>query len=370
MRSRWSKRVALLALTAAVAVAAGVRECRASTPPKTPARPRPLAVQVRRLPGPQGPTLVTHPKETFREVVRCFVRYGASVWFGTYGRGLFRLGDSSLESFRAGASPLLEDRVNCLATLGSELWIGTCAGINVYDGKGWRAIRAGEGPAHNIYHAIEPDGRGGMWVGTTGKGLSHFDGRVWKTVTVADGLAGDWVNDMLELPGGQTWAACLGGLAVRPAGGRWRVERSELFPLYKNVVALARQGDSLWAGFGDCGLFMTEAGKWYRPPPQLLPAPTVRALVVDRAGVLWIATESGIGTYSTVKDWETRGASAGLQDRDIRSLYIDPRTEDMYAGSARGTVYRRSRGDDQWKVLVRQGRLVASGGRDREEASR
>ncbi|MBI3892053.1 MAG: hypothetical protein HY303_11055 [Candidatus Wallbacteria bacterium] len=356
----------------ALATLAGAAACHGGSRPE-PARKAPLlTVKVLRMAGPEGPTLVTHPKQTFRDVVRCFARYEGDLWFGTYGEGLFRVGARGLERYTRRTSPLLEDRVNCLAVRGKELWIGTCAGIDVYDGKGWRAIRAGEGPAHNIYHAIKTDSHGGIWVGTTGKGLSWCSGSSgqWRTFTVSDGLAGDWVNDVLELPDGALWAACLGGVSRRGADGAWRIERSDLFPLYRNAVALARQGDSLWVGFGDCGLFMFEGGKWFRPPPEALPAASVRGLAVDRSGLLWIATESGIGTYDPARDFEQRVAGAGLEDRDIRTLYCDSETNELFAGSARGTVYRRRPGESQWKVLVRQGRLAAVDARDREEATR
>ncbi|MBI4870065.1 MAG: hypothetical protein HY814_00680 [Candidatus Riflebacteria bacterium] len=310
----------------------------------------------------QGPTLATHPKERFREIVRCFTRYKGAIWFGTYGRGLFRLADGKLENLTHANSSLVEDRVNCLAVRSDELWVGTCAGINVVDGSGaWRLILESDGVADHIFHVIETDSRNRVWVGTVGKGLSVWDGKTWRTFTATkDRLAGDWVNDVQETPDGCLWAATISGLSRRCGEGRWTHQMGREFPIYANATALALQGDSLWVGFANDGLFVWEGGMWLRPPPRLLPAPTVRTMTIDGSKALWVGTESGVACYDVKRDFETQAANAGLEDRNIRALYCDPDTGDLYAGSVGGWVYRRGSGDTRWHILVRQGRLVVA----------
>ncbi len=311
------------------------------------------------LNGDEGPTLATHSKTYFREIVRSFARYQGALWFGTYGRGLYRLAGGRLENFTSASSPLLENRVNCLAVKGGELWIGTCGGINVMDGAGkWRAITEADGVADRVYHTIELDRRGHVWVGTTGKGLSEFDGKAWRTYTASkDGLGGDWVNDVQETPDGCLWAATISGVSRRCGDGRWKVQMADKFPLYANASALALQGKALWVGFATDGLFMLEDGIWFRPPPSLLPAPTVRTMAVDATNVLWVGTEGGLASYDVKRDWDVESTNSGLVDRNIRTLFFDRETDTLYAGSVGGFVYGRSAGAKSWRVMVRQGQL-------------
>ena len=83
-----------------------------------------------------APSLLTHKKCEFSSVIRCIVNYKGNMWFGTYGDGLYFVDRKKhLKNFTSSNSPLLENRVNCLEVFEHKLWIGTCKGINVYDGK-------------------------------------------------------------------------------------------------------------------------------------------------------------------------------------------------------------------------------------------
>ncbi len=65
----------------------------------------------------------------------------------------------------------------------------------------------------NYVVALEVDNAGEVWVGTWGAGLSRFDGKKWRTYTVADGLPGNHVFSLGKDPNGQIWIGTSRGLA-------------------------------------------------------------------------------------------------------------------------------------------------------------
>ena len=70
-----------------------------------------------RITPPEGPSLVTHPRSYFKDVIRTIHSHEGTLWFGTYGSGLFALEGARLRRLTHATSPLLEDRVNALASI-------------------------------------------------------------------------------------------------------------------------------------------------------------------------------------------------------------------------------------------------------------
>ena len=126
-------------------------------------------------------------------------------------------------------------------------WFGTERGVNSFDGKNWRTYTHDQGLGadlkkigeyerlkfHSTYHtqdseksvegyspnfvlaiAVGPDNA--KWFGTWGGGLSRLDGNthVWKSFTVKDGLAGNFISDLIFDDKGRLWATTDGGVSV------------------------------------------------------------------------------------------------------------------------------------------------------------
>jgi ligand-binding sensor domain-containing protein len=54
---------------------------------------------------------------------------------------------------------------------------------------------------------------GVLWFGTSGYGVSRFDGKDWTTYTPRDGLAFGWVNSIAVAPDGVLWFGTPCGLS-------------------------------------------------------------------------------------------------------------------------------------------------------------
>ncbi len=240
-----------------------------------------------------------------------------------------------------------------------RIWVGTRSGLARYDPAtdDFTRYAPAEGPSRRFdIKTIIADGRHGMWLATWG-GVQHFDPETGTFVQyyhndkVATSLASDDVNALaLDERGGlwaSTWPA---GIDYLPAGSKefqhFRVDSAEE-PNSKlnNVRALQydrhktlwigteggaltwKDGtpwserrridspdsrvnifyldpdDTMWGGTISAGLLRWDKGSTtpihhvYRPnDPYSLPADNVRAIMVDRSGMLWAGTFiDGIG---------------------------------------------------------------------------
>jgi ligand-binding sensor domain-containing protein len=57
----------------------------------------------------------------------------------------------------------------------------------------WQTFTVADGLAHNIIQAILEDSNGNLWFGTR-SGVSRYDGTNWTRYTTKDGLANDYVR--------------------------------------------------------------------------------------------------------------------------------------------------------------------------------
>ncbi len=102
------------------------------------------------------------------------------------------------------------------------------------------------------------------------------------------------------------------------------------------VFALARQGDSLWAG-GDGGLVrwdLTNGSYTTLGSADGLASSRVNDLLVDNTGVLWIATDAGINRYDG-EAMTTYDEADGLDASWIQALFLDE-AGGLWAGSHGG----------------------------------
>ncbi len=178
------------------------------------------------------------------------------------------------------------------------------------------------------------DRTGKLWIGTTTGIYVYGPGGLVQTVSMKNGLPGDWVATLLFDSKGRLWAALRGGLAMiaQGADGSWSVEKvygrnSALVGL--DVKALHEGSDgSLWVGTGS-GISRISLEDSKLPVienltrNQGLSDRMVLALAEDQAGNIWAGTEgAGVMRIDRV-GFTTYREQDGLPTDRVFSVFED-----------------------------------------------
>ena len=164
-----------------------------------------------------------------------------------------------------------------------RVWFGTEGGVSMFDGKQWkswtheqgigapnsenlsaskntglgtrsrhdlgvlRGGRATYNPSYVFSIFVAPDDT--IWVGTWGGGVSHFNGKEWRSLTRADGLAGNIVYSVAQGRNGAMWFGTDGGVS-RYVNGVWQTfnRRNGLPNIHVYAIAIDARNNEVWAG--------------------------------------------------------------------------------------------------------------------------
>ncbi|MBL8967098.1 MAG: hypothetical protein JNG85_08815 [Spirochaetaceae bacterium] len=215
---------------------------------------------------------------------------------------------------------LASDSVYCvLQDREGFMWFGTFGGLSRYDGETFTNYRpkATEGAlAASVVFALAEDGEGRLWVGTDGGGLARYDRErdsfhLFRAGPAeAGGLSSDRVLALCADRLGRIWAGTGDGLLNIVDPGTSRVTRlalparpgaaasgSSSGPPVRCLVADPEGG--VWAGTEGRGLIRVgedgsvEAFTHDPPDPRSLGSDTIRSLLRDSRGRLWIGLGDG-----------------------------------------------------------------------------
>ena len=180
-----------------------------------------------------------------------------------------------------------------------DLWLGTeNQGLLRLSRHGLERLPAGLSLPGGRVVSLREDAEGSIWVGANG-GLYRLRETLFSSFTERDGLSGDYVRTVFEDRQRQLWIGSARGLDRRDAQGTFIP-----VPLRNNVgkspsvlsLAQDRNGD-LWVGtFGD-GIFRVgengQQRRTYGSADGLLGG-NIRAISIDRDGVIWAGTQKGV----------------------------------------------------------------------------
>ncbi len=96
-----------------------------------------------------------------------------------------------------------------LARRDGTVWVGTNGrGLSRWDGRLWQDLFAGDGPSDDFVWGLREDAESRLWVATN-HGFDLFDGKRWSNFSMRDGLPGEEiaVNATLLAPDGGVWFA-------------------------------------------------------------------------------------------------------------------------------------------------------------------
>lgn len=243
-----------------------------------------------------------------------------TIWAGTYGEGILRIGKDGAAVAYNETNGLLQNNVrSLLVDRRGRLWAGTKFGVDLVENGRLRAYTVHQGmPNDNVWCMIQDDG-GGLWFGTDGAGVLRYAGESFVTYTVTEGLCSDLVMCAVNDRNGDLWLGTYGNGVCRLDG---MAQVSTLDGLPNNTVwcGLAGTDGSLWFGTSD-GLCHMEKGV-VRPlgPERGLPGQRVLSLHQDPKGDLWCGTRDGVFVLRTNGSVEQHQEIKGIPVKGVRSI--------------------------------------------------
>lgn len=280
------------------------------------------------------------------------------LWIGTFGHGIAYY-DAHTDCIRpapGGPAELKEATVEAIEDDGNGgLWIGTTTGLLRMAGDPATARRIsadGSGRGRLTTEriaALRRDRQGNLWVGTDSGILRLRPGDTMFTEIALPARCR--VRALLEAADGRIWAGTLdqGVFVVDPGTARVRsvanLTRQKRLPLILRI-AESPKGD-IWLGTEDAGIITVD-------PVSLQPRTTlhplkdpanpnsdfeINAMYRDRDGLVWVATERGLGYFLSQADistWPVADACRIFANNTVDGLA--PAGDDDLAVSVAGKV--------------------------------
>lgn len=236
-----------------------------------------------------------------------------ALWVGTHGGGLMHVTRDM--TWTHTSVPDLGDSFvyQTLADVkGNGYWVATWSGLSHFDGKKWRTYTTADGLVDDWVYAMAQDQDGTLWLGTEA-GVSVFDGKTWTTYNHANGLGAS--RDQV------------GGYEVignpskhhRQTPGK---TADGYNPNYVLSVLLARDG-SRWIGTWGAGLSHLADGKWVTyTQHDGLGGNYVTDLYEAPDGNVWATTDGGVSVFNG-ESWHTYTTADGLVSDSVFDVAVD-----------------------------------------------
>ena len=265
-----------------------------------------------------------------------------SLWYGTFGSGLFRIDPLTGEKQRYSHSPadqtsLSENSINCIfEDRSGVIWLGTFgAGISIYYPQSHRFDLIRHDPADpnsvssNFIWAVLEDRDGNIWIGTNDKGLNRYSPQTG-LFTFYDHQPSD--------------PASLPNSSVR-----------ELFQDSRGTIWVGTDGGGLSCLDVERGTFTHF--QFDPNDPNSLSNNSVRVIMEDRKGSFWIGTRGGLNRFyhktGTFKRYlHSDNDSTSLSNNFIYSTIYEDRNGYLWIGTYGGGLNKMNPEDESFSSYV------------------
>ncbi len=272
-----------------------------------------------------------------------------NIWFGAnFQQGAIKYGANwatytTIDSLPSNSIQALREDAN------AGIWAGTRLGLAQLRGTRWRSYTfASECADQNDIAALAFDSSGGLWLGTGTCGAMYiapplrFDQPTF--YTTAHGLTSDIINEV-ALYHDEVWLATERGLNWRRRGAtHWdtlTTANSELINDRVRALAIDRHG-IVWCGTTD-GVSRYDRTNWQSfTSGDGLAGDWIHDIAIDdTSGLVWFATEGqGVSRYDWRNDqWRTYSTDDGLASNLVNAIALDKKAGAVWFGTGNGASY-------------------------------
>jgi ligand-binding sensor domain-containing protein/DNA-binding CsgD family transcriptional regulator len=215
------------------------------------------------------------------------------------------------------------------------LWLATSGGLLRFDGLTFRAPigRPGLQSDPTLSDVLE-DPAGGLWLASDGAGgVGRWrDGDLPAPI---EGLPHSFVRELLLARDGALWIATAGGVARREGAALVSFDTDDGLPAVNSRALGEDARGGIWVATTSGvarfdGTRFTPAG----------PGHAARALLVDRAGDVWVGTQGHGLERLRAGAWTSLGRAEGLPSLTVRTL-LEDRAGSLWIGTEAGLVCHR-----------------------------
>lgn len=220
---------------------------------------------------------------------------GSQMWIGTTA-GLAMLSDGRIRQMGANRGLAGAHIEKLFLDRSDALWVAYRGGLARMVG-GSVEIAPQQTSISGVLSLFE-DREGDMWFGTEAGGVTVLRDQPFTSITTQQGLSADFVRAVFQDHSGTIWIGTDKGGLDRLSKGKVSVLKASSGLSSNVVLALAEIGTDLWVGTPD-GLTCIHNGK-----SQLFTADDgladnfVRSLFADTDGSLWVGTRNGLSHWS------------------------------------------------------------------------
>jgi hypothetical protein len=257
------------------------------------------------------------------------------IWAGTVSGGAALITPQGMVKRVYGTRDgLPSPKIVSIASFGRKVYVGTDAGIGVYDGSTWEILQKASGRLlRNVYMEAKPDGLQ-LWVGAvnTNGGLLHLTGTGWQ---FAGGAGRGLMNHVraFAFQNEAVWMGTTNSGVYRRTEDEFRAFTSKDGLPSSSIYSLENFDGTVWAGTA-AGAARYEEGRWKAfPPSYAFPLSAVFCLEASPEA-LYLGGREGLLRY---RSGRFERFSAGKASRSIGRVnallyYRDA----LYAGTSSG----------------------------------
>jgi class 3 adenylate cyclase/ligand-binding sensor domain-containing protein len=294
-------------------------------------------------------------QEVLQGGVRCMtIDPKGRLWFGGRNGGLFHTREGigritvtqeqteafSIVQLGMGAEASTKIVLSLLLDESDQLWMGIselgmgCIDLTESPDQPMliRRFERAQGLSEGFIFEIIQDGNGQLWLTSNGVGIIRYDPNSFIHFTEEEGLAGNYAYAVLDDIYGDLWIGTSdGGISCYTGSNFLRYTKQNGLPTSNMTWGMRASDGKLWFGTGDAGAIAVSGHDSMQQTTEFthvdrsngLLSNQVSAVLEDRRGNLWFASEQGGVTRFDGRTFSRYTPNNGLSGRVIGTLLED-----------------------------------------------